>query len=345
MHKVIGRVLAFAAFLIGPLALGQQSPAPTYHVVKKIAVGGEGGWDLLIADTANERLYVSRASHVTVIDLRKDSVIGDIPNTPGVHGIAIASSLNRGFTSNGRDTSVTIFDLRTLAPISTVKVTGLNPDAILFDPFSGRVFSFNARGNNATAIDAASGKVVGTIAFDGNPELPVTDGKGTVYVNIENKSEIIAFDPATLTVKSTWPLSPCEEPTGLALDNSHGRLFSMCANKLMAVVDAESGKLITTVPIGQGVDGGAFDPGPGYAFSSNGEGTLTVVHEDSPGSFSVAATIPTQRGARTIALDAKTHRIYLPTAQFGPPPAPTPDRPNPRPSIVPDSFVILVLDR
>ena len=247
MHKVISRLAALAVFVIGPVALAQKSPGASYHVVKKIAVGGEGGWDLLIADTANDRLYVSRGTHVTVVDLLKDSVIGDIANTPGVHGIAIASSLNRGFTSNGRDTSVTIFDLRTLAPISTVKVTGPNPDAILFDPFSGRVFSFNARGNNATAIDAASGKVVGTIAFDGNPELPVTDGKGTVYVNIENKSEIVAFDPRTLTVRNTWPLAPCEEPTGLALDGSHGRLFSMCGNKLMAVVDASSGKVITAV--------------------------------------------------------------------------------------------------
>ena len=317
----------------------------TYHVAKKIAAGGEGGWDYLIADTASERLYVSRSTHVMVVDLTRDSVVGDIPNTPGVHGIAFVQSLNRGFTSNGRDTSVTIFDLKTLAPISTVKVTGRNPDAIVYDPFSRRVFTFNGGGANTTAIDAATGAVAGTIELGGKPEFSVSDGKGTMYVNIEDKSEIVAFDPVSLKVKSRWALAPCEEPSGLALDNANHRLFSVCSNKLMAVLDANTGKVITTLPIGQGVDASGFDPATKLAFASNGEGTMTVVHEDSPDKFSVIATIPTQRGARTMALDVKTHRVYMSTAQFGPPPAPTPERPNPRPTVVPGSFIILVLER
>jgi DNA-binding beta-propeller fold protein YncE len=331
--------------IAGSVCVGQAAPATTYHVTKKIAAAGEGGWDDLVTDTLSERLYVSRGTHVMVVDLVRDSVVGDIPNTAGVHSIAVAPALNRGFTSNGRDTSVTIFDLKTLAPIKVVKVTGRNPDAIVFDPSSGRVFTFNGGGANATAIDAASGNVVGTIDLAGKPEFSVTDGKGTVYVNLEDKSEIVAFDARSLTVKATWPLAPCEEPSGLAIDRAHGRLFSACSNKLMAVVDAATGRVITTLPIGQGVDGAGFDPARGLAFASNGEGTLTVIHEDSPEKFTVLGNIPTQRGARTMAMDAKTHCIYLSTAQFGPPPAPTPDRPNPRPPPIPGSFTILVVER
>lgn len=323
----------------------QAGPSTTYHVARKIAAGGEGGWDYLIADTTSERLYVSRGTHVMVVDLARDSVIGDIPNTPGVHGIALVPSLGRGFTSNGRDTSVTIFDLRTLAAISNVKVTGRNPDAIVYDPASGRVFTFNGGGANTTAIDAATGEVVGTLALGGKPEFSVSDGKGTMFVNIEDKSEVVAFDSKTLAVKSHWPLAPCKEPSGMAMDRSHGRLFVVCANKLMAVLDAATGRVITTLPIGQGVDASGFDPATGLAFASNGEGTLTVVHEDSPDKFTVLGNVATQRGARTMALDAKTHRIYLSAAQYGPLPAATPERPNPRPPVIPGSFTILVLER
>jgi DNA-binding beta-propeller fold protein YncE len=334
-----------ATVIAGSAALAQGAPGTSYHIVAKIAAGGEGGWDYLIADTASERLYVSRGTHVMVVDLARDSVIGDIPNTPGVHGIALAPALGRGFTSNGRDTTVTIFDLRTLASIAKVKVTGRNPDAIVYDPASGRVFTFNGGGANTTAIDAATGAVVGTIDLGGKPEFAVSDGKGTVYVNIEDKSEVVAFDSKGLTVKHSWPLAPCEEPSGMAMDRARGRLFAVCSNKLMAVLDLATGKVITTLPIGQGVDGSGFDPATGLAFASNGEGTLTVVHEDSPDKFTVVGTVPTQRGARTMTLDQKTHRIYLSTAQFGPPPAPTPERPNPRPPMIPGTFTILVLDR
>jgi DNA-binding beta-propeller fold protein YncE len=336
-------ILASAISLASTTALAQGAGA--YHFVKKIAAGGEGGWDYLIADTASERLYVSRGTHVMVVDLKADSVIGDIPNTAGVHGIAFAPALNRGFTSNGRDTTVTIFDLKTLAQIGTVKVTGRNPDAIVFDPFSGRVFTFNGGGANTTAIDAATGTVAGTIELGGKPEFSVSDLKGTMYVNIEDKSEVVAFDPKALKVKARYPLAPCEEPSGMAMDRTNSRLFVVCSNKLMAVLDAANGHVITTLPIGQGVDASGFDPSTGFAFASNGEGTMTIVHEDSPNKFSVVGNVPTQRGARTMALDPKTHRIYMSTAQFGPPPAPTPERPNPRPTVVPGSFTILVLDR
>jgi YVTN family beta-propeller protein len=346
MHKRRSAFLTVVTtFLIAPVASAQTTSGTSYHVIKKIAAGGEGGWDLLAVDTANEKLFVSRGTHVMVVDLARDSVVGDIPNTPGVHGIAIAPEFNRGFTSNGRDTSVTIFDLKTLAIISTVKVTGRNPDAITYDPFSHRVFSFNPGSNNVTAIDARTGTVAGTIDLGGRPELAVSDGAGLMYVNLEDKSEVVAFDPIGLTVKSHWPIAPCEEPTGIAMDRATHRVFSACANKLMSVLDVTTGHVITTVPIGQGVDGADFDAGTKLVFSSNGDGSLTLIHEDSPDKFSVLATVPTQRGARTVVLDSKTHRIYTVTAQFGAPPAPTPERPNPRPPAIPGSFTILVIDR
>ncbi len=316
-----------------------------YHVVGRIPLAGEGGWDYLTVDPAARRLYVSRGTHVAVVDLGRDSVIGDIPNTAGVHGIALAAELGRGFTSNGRDSTVTIFDLKTLATLSTVAVTGRNPDAIAYDPVSQRVFTFNGGTGNATAVDPRTGTVVGTIALGGKPEFAVPDGRGRIYVNIEDKSEIVAFDTRTLAVQVRWPLAPCEEPSGLAIDRQHRRLFSVCSNRLMAVLDADQGRVLATLPIGAGVDGAAFDSTTQLAFSSNGEGTLTVVHEESPATFRVVESDSTQRGARTIALDPTTHRLYLTTAQFGPPPAPTPDRPRPRPSIIPGSVVVLVLER
>jgi DNA-binding beta-propeller fold protein YncE len=282
---------------------------------------------------------------VAVIDLDRDSVVGDIPNTNGVHGIALVRGLNRGFTSNGRDTTVTIFDLETLAPIAVVKVTGRNPDAIIYDPVSRRVFTFNGGGANATAIDPQSGTVVGTIDLGGKPENAVSDGRGHMYVNIEDKSELVEFDPRALKVLARWPLAPCEEPSGLAIDRKANRLFSVCSNGLMAVVDPDKGRVLTTLPIGSGTDGAAFDPATGFAFSSNGEGTLTVVHEDSPDRFRVVATVPTQRGGRTVALDERTHRVYTVSAEYGQPPEPTADRPRPRPPIIPGSVVVLVLER
>ena len=319
-------------------------PASGYHLVSRIEVGGEGGWDYLTVDSAARRLYVSHATRVVVIDLDKKAVVGEIPDTNGVHGIAIVPELGRGFTSNGRDNNVTVFDLKTLKAIAQVK-TGTNPDAIIYDPASRRVFAFNGRSNDATAIDAASGNVAGTVAVGGKPEFAVADGKGTVYVNIEDKSEIVAMDSNKLTVKARWPLAPGEEPSGLAMDRKTRRLFAVCSNKKMIVMNADNGHVVADLPIGGGTDAAAFDPETNLAFSSNGEGTLTVVHEDSADKYSVVENVTTQRGARTMALDPKTHTVYLATAQFGPPPAATPDRPRPRPSIVPGSFVILVFGK
>jgi len=333
--------------MIGLLALALlvQTPPTSYHVVGRISLPGEGGWDYLSVDTAAHRLYVSRGTHIAVIDLDHDSIVGDIPNTNGVHGVAFVRDLNRGFTSNGRDTTVTIFDLKTLAQVAVVKVTGRNPDAIMYDPLSRRVFTFNGGGANATAIDPQTGTVVGTLDLGGKPEAAVADGRGHIYVNIEDKSELVAFDPKTLKVQGRWSLAPCEEPSGLAMDRKTRRLFSVCSNGLMAVVDPDRGKVVKTLPIGNGVDGAAFDATSGLAVSSNGEGSMTFVHEESPDSFRVVATVPTQRGGRTIALDERTHRLYTVAAQFGEAPAPTPERPRPRPPIIPGSVVVVVLDQ
>jgi DNA-binding beta-propeller fold protein YncE len=316
-----------------------------YHLLKKIPLGGEGGWDYITIDSHTRKLFISRGTKVVVLDVDSGKVAGEIPNTEGVHGIALAPDLNRGFTSNGRANTVTIFDLKTLAVIGTVQA-GTNPDAIIYDAASKRVFAMNGRSNNVTAIDAATGNVAGTTAVDGKPEFAVADGDGRVYVNIEDKSEIQAIDSQKLAVTATWKLAPCEEPSGLAMDAAHRRLFAGCGNKMMAVVDADSGKVVATPAIGDGVDANGFDPGTGFAFASNGQSaTLTVVHEDAPDKFTVVEDVATQRGARTMALDPKSHEVYLVTADFGPRPAATPDNPRPRPAIVPDSFVVLVFGR
>jgi len=341
--------LARAAALVSAMAIvsslaAAQAKAPGYHVIHRITTGGEGGWDYLTIDTTSNRLFLSRGTHVMVVDLGRDSVIGDIPNTPGVHGVALAPELNRGFTSNGRDSSVTIFDYKTLAPITVVKIPGRNPDAILYDPATKRLFTFNGGTANATVIDATNGNVVGTVDLGGKPETGVVD-RGRVYVNVEDKGEIVVFDPQTLAVYAHWTLAPCEEPTGLAIDRVHQRLFAGCGNKVMAVVDTKTGKVVATPAVGAGVDASGFDPATQLAFTSNGEGSITVVHEDTPDKYTVVETVPTQRGARTMTVDPRTHRLYTVTAEFGPAPAPTADRPRPRPPMIPGTFVVLELDR
>jgi DNA-binding beta-propeller fold protein YncE len=315
-----------------------------YHVVATYKVGGDGGWDYLTTDSEARHIYISRGTHVMVLDADSGKSVGDIADTPGVHGIALAPELGRGFTSNGREGMVSIFDIKTLATSSKVKV-GDNPDAILYDPATKRVFTFNGRSQDSTAIDAATGKVLGTIKLDGKPEFAASDAKGEIFVNIEDKSELVAIDPAKLEVKAKWPLAPCTEPSGLAIDRKHRRLFVGCDNKMMAVVDADSGKVLATPAIGDGVDATAFDDETGLAFAScGGDGVLTVVKEDSPGKFT-AENVTTQKGARTLALDSKTHKVFVVSAQFGPRPAPTADNPRPRPPILPDSFVVLVVGK
>jgi DNA-binding beta-propeller fold protein YncE len=319
--------------------------ASGYHLLKKIEVGGEGGWDYLIVDGAARRLYVSRGTRVMVFDADTGASVGEIPDTPGVHGIAIADDLGRGFTSNGRDASVTIFELKTLKPIGKVKV-GTNPDCILYDPATHRVFAFNRGSSDVSAIEGKTGEVAAPIALGGHPEFATADGKGMVFVNLDNKSEVVAIDSKKLVVKAHWPVAPGEDPSGMAIDRKHMRLFSVCGgNKKMVVMDANSGKVVADLPIGGGTDAAGFDPETNLAFSSNGEGTLTVVHQDSADKYSVVGNVPTQRGARTMALDPKTHNVFLATAQYGPPPAATPERPNPRPTMLPNSFMILVFGK
>jgi YVTN family beta-propeller protein len=315
-----------------------------YHIVKKFTLGGEGGWDYLNCDSSARRIYISRSTHVMVVDADTGAVVGDIPNTNGVHGIVFARELNRGFTSNGRDGTVTIFDLKTLQNIRTVKV-GQNPDAILYDQFTKRVFTFNGGSRDASAIDAKTGELVGTVALGGRPESGVSDEKGKIFVNLEDKGQVVEFDGRTLTINATWSLTPGEEPTGIAIDRKQRRLFVGCANRLMAIMNADTGKVIATLPIGQGVDAVSFDPDTQLAFSSNGEGTITIIHEDAPDNFHVVETVPTQRGARTMTLDQKTHRLFTITAEFGPPPAPTAERPRPRAPMLPGTFTLLMLDR
>lgn len=323
-----------------PIAAGPSG----YHVTQRTVLGGEGGWDVLRVDSKARRIYISRGTHVMVVDADTSAVVGDIPNTNGVHDIALVAAVNKGFTSNGRDNAVTVFDLKTLKVLANVPV-GRNPDIIIYEPFSKRVLTFNGASHDATAIDTKTNAVVGAIALGGKPEFAVSDEQGHVYVNIEDKSEIVQFDPVKLSVERHWPIAPVEEPSGLAIDRKHRRLFSVGVNKLMAVVNADNGKVITTLPIGDGPDGAAFDPETGFAFSSNGDGTLTVVHEDSPDKFTVVENVPTQARARTMALDTKTHNVFLVTAEFGPAPAATVQQPRPRPPMVPGTFTLLVVGR
>jgi len=325
------------------VAQAQSKNLSHYHIIDSVALGGEGGWDYCIVDSASERLYTSRGTRTQVIDLDKKSVVGEIPNTNGVHGIAIVPRLNKGYTSNGRDSSVTAFDLTKLNVLNTVRIDGQNPDAILYDPASDRVMTFNGRSSNATVLDVETDQILATIPLSGKPEFAVFDGTGHVYVNIEDKSEITDIDANSLKVVRSWKLAPGEEPSGLAIDRANRLLFSVCSNKMMAISNIDSGRVIATVPIGEGVDAAAFDPDHMLAFSSNGEGTMTVVKEESPTKFSVMGKVPTRRGARTMALDYKTHKIYMVTAKFGLPPAPTADRPRPRPSILPGSVTLYVI--
>ena len=345
MHRQITAVIATAIFcIVGGLLLANRALAgpSAYHVVKTIPIGGNGRWDYDIVDTAARRVYVSHQTHVVVLDADSYAVVGDIPNTLGVHGIALASDLGRGFTSNGKANSVTIFDLKTLKPISTVKSTGQNPDAIYYDAGSKRVFAFNGRSANATAISASDGTVAGTIAVGGKPEFAAGDDKGHVYVNIEDKSELLEIDAQKLSVLHHWLLTGCKEPSGLAIDQKNRRLFSVCGNKKMMVVNADTGKVVATPAIGEDPDAAGFDPDTQLVFSSNGEsGDLTVIHEDSPDKYTVLDTVPTKKYARTMAIDLKTHNIFMPIAEF----EPVAPKGEEEPPMKPNSFGVLLVGK
>jgi DNA-binding beta-propeller fold protein YncE len=335
------RILSTILFLlIVPFAFAEN-----YKVTGSISIGGSGGWDYLTADSENRKLYVSHGTEVVVVDLDSAKVVGHISGMQRIHGIAIADDLGTGFISDGGSNQVVAFNLKDLTVKSKIKA-GTNPDGIVYDPVSKRVFAFNGGSQDATAIDAANGTVAGTISLGGKPEFPVSDGKGSVYDNIEDKSAIVRIDSASLQVTATWPLAPCESPSGLAIDREHRRLFAVCDNKLMAVVDADSGKVVATPAIGDGPDAAAYDAGKKIALSSNGEsGTLTVIRQASADEYSVAQNVTTAQGARTMALDEKTHKIYLATASFGAAPTPTAANPHPRRSIQPGTFKLLVLSQ
>jgi YVTN family beta-propeller protein len=334
--KIVGFASLFTLAICGILfdastrAATRTASPGGYKVSGQIPVAGEGGWDYLVVDDAARRLYLSHATHVVVYDVDSHAVVGDIPDTQGVHGIALAPDLGRGFISAGRANTVIIFDLKTLKTLSTVPA-GTNPDAILYDSVTKRVFAFNGRSKDATVIDGATGKVLSTIPVGGKPEFAVADGKGSVYVNVEDTSEILQIDPSKMSVLHRWPLAPCKEPSGLAMDTKSRRLFAVCDNEMMAVVNADTGKIVATPKVGEGPDAAAFDPGTDTAFSSNGEtGTLTVIHEDTPDKYSVIENVPTKKSARTMALDLKTHALYLPAADMIPP-GPGQKWPSPKP--------------
>lgn len=334
--------LSVAMILCAGMLSRAASPAPGssgYHLIKSVPVPGDEGWDYLNVDADARRVYISHGSHVVVLNADTYAIEGDIPDTAGVHGIALAPDLGRGFVSAGRTNTAVIFDIKSLKTVGTAK-TDANPDAIVYDSVTKRVFTLNGRGQNTTAINAADGTVAGTLALGGKPEFAVADGKGSIFVNIEDKSELVQFDAQKLTETHRWPLAPCKSPSGLSMDLKSRRLFSVCDEKVMAVVNADTGKVVATPEICQGPDASAFDPATDYAFASCGDGNLTVIHEDSPDKFTVVENVPTKRSARTMGLDLKTHNIFLSSAEFDPP-APG----ERRGKMKPGSFAILVVGK
>jgi YVTN family beta-propeller protein len=343
-QKFLLTVAACVAAFWGSIAIAAAA-GTGYHVVKKIPLkNDDGGFDYSIVDSIGRRLYVSHSTHVVVLDADSGEVVGSIPNTDGVHGIAPAPDLGRGFTSNGRAGTVTIFDLKTLQKVGEAK-TGKNPDAILYDPATKRVFAFNGDSDSTTVINGADGSVAGTIELGGAPESGASDGAGMVWVNLEDKSMVVQLDPKQMTVKARWPLAPCESPTGMAMDKKTRRLYVGCRNNMMAVMNADTGKVVATPAICTGTDASAFDPEASLVFHSCSDGTISVYHEDSPDKYTLVDTIKTQQGSRTMALDLKTHRIFQASNEFGPTPAPTADQPRPRAPVLPGGFAILVVDK
>jgi DNA-binding beta-propeller fold protein YncE len=330
-----------ASVLLANIAHAEPGPSG-YHVVKTIPIGGSGRWDYCVTDSAARRLYVSHGTHVVVLDVDSGAVVGDVPSTLGVHGIALATDLGRGFITAGRANTVVIFDLKTLKTIGSVKSGGMNPDAVYYDAGSKRVFAFNGRSANAIAINAADGKVAGMIPVGGKPEFAAGDDQGHVFVNIEDKAQLLEIDAQKLSVLHRWPLAGCKEPSGLAFDQKNRRLFSVCGNKKMMVVDADTGKVVATPSIGEDPDAAGFDPDSQLVFSSNGEsGDLTVIHEDSPDKYTVVENVPTKKYARTMAIDSKTHNIFLPIADF----EPVAPKGEEEPPMKPDSFGVLLVNK
>lgn len=327
--------------LISTVAFAQKNAE--FRVLDKKSLSGEQGWDYLAVDERAHRLYMTRGNRVDVVNADTFQSIGEINELDGAHGIAFAPEFKRGYATSGRSSTVVVFETETLKTVDRIKV-GDNPDAVVYEEKTKRIFAFNGKSGSASVIDAATGKVIGGIALGGKPEFAVSDGKGTVFDNIEDKNEIVAISAKSMKVTHRYSLSPCESPSGLAMDRKGRRLYAACDNRLLAVINADSGKLIETLPIGDGPDAVGFDPAENLIFVPNGkDGTLTIFHETSPDQYSTVQTLPTQVGARTLAVDANTHRVFAITAQFGPPPSPTPTNPHPRPPIIPGSVVALIV--
>jgi len=335
------RTPAYAAFMLA--AVVRPLSAQSYHVTHRYTLGGDGGWDLMALDTAGHRLFIARRDRVMVVDPDKGVLLAEIPGLERAHGIAFSYETGRGFATSGGDSSVVIFDLKTLKVVGRT-IAAPDADAILADPVTKRVFAFNGDSRTASALDPATGRKLGTVDLGGGAEFAVAAGDGKLYVNLEDKSAVAEIDAATMQVTRGWSLAPCASPTGLAIDRAHHRLFSGCRNQVMAISDATLGKVVATEPIGQGVDACQFDPGTQLAFASTGDGAITVVHEDAPDRYTVTGSVATKRGARTMEIDLRTHRLFTVTADFGPVPAATPEHPRPRPPVVPGTFELLELD-
>lgn len=334
--------LILSAVLTAAGAVGLR--AQSYHVTHTYTLGGDGGWDYLSLDTVGHRLFVARQDRIMVIDPASGKVLAEIPGLNRAHGVAFDYADGKGFATSGGDSSVVIFDLKTLQ-VTGRTIAAPDADAVLFDPATKRIFTFNGDSRSSSVLDAASGKKIGTVDLGGGPEFGVSAGDGKLYVNLEDSSAVDEIDASTMKVVRRWSLAPCQSPSGLAIDREHHRLFSGCHNQVMAISDAQAGKVVATVPIGQGVDANRFDPGTQLAFASTGDGNITVVHEAGPDTYTVVANVPTKRGARTMEVDLSSHVVYTVTADFGPMPAPTADRPRPRPPILPGTFALLVLER
>jgi YVTN family beta-propeller protein len=343
-------MLVFRRLAIVLLTAACTSAAPllaadTYTVADTWSLGGDGGWDYLTIDPVAHLLYITRGNRVMVVDVQTGKLAAEIPGFEGIHGVALDSDGKYGYVSDGRANMVRVFDRGTRQIVASIPVDQ-GPDSIVFEPVHKYVFSMNGRGKSASVIDTATNKVIATIPLPGRPEAAAADGKGAIFVNIEDKSELARIDAATLKVTATWSLAPCDGPSGFAIDPVHRRAFSVCDGKKMVVTDIDSGKVVATPAIGEGPDAAGFDPGTGLVYSSNGQdGTLTILHQDSPDTYSLVATVPTKRGARTMALDPSTGKVYLVTADFGPRPAPTPANPRPWPTILPGTFAVLVVGK
>jgi len=343
-RTITGLVLAASLGLAGSIQAASDTAAPQFRTLQQFTLGGGGGWDYLTLDAEASRLFISRSDRVLVVSTQDGTLLKTIPGTTGVHGVALAPDLKEGFTSNGRADTVTVFNLQTLEPKGTIAVEGHNPDAILYDRISGRLFTFNGTSEDISVIDPAAGRVIAHIPAGGKPEFAVTNFAGRIFVNIEDTAQVLVIDARSAQVIARWQLSNCEEPTGIALDVAHERLFSVCGNGVMTVTDSRSGKHIAEAPIGKGPDAAAFDPERGLVFSSNGQdGTMTVIRELDPDHYASVSTVATQKGARTMALDPAHHRVFLVTAEFGPAPAATAEQPHPRPPVLDGTFKVLVV--